>query len=82
MRGRRPDILIDGEMQADTAVVADIIDQRYPFSRVKDANVLVFPNLDAANTSYKLLSRLTTGGGDWADPAGDGRAGACAAGGG
>ena len=60
VRGRRPDILIDGEMQADTAVVADIIDQRYPFSRVKDANVLVFPNLDAANTSYKLLSRLTT----------------------
>ena len=59
VRARRPDILIDGEMQADTAVVIDIIDDRYPFSQVRDANVLVFPNLDAANTSYKLLSRLT-----------------------
>jgi len=56
---KRPDIAIDGEMQADTAVVADIVEQRYPFSAVKSANVLVFPNLDAANSSYKLLSRLT-----------------------
>ncbi len=59
VRGRRPEIVVDGEMQADTAVVVDIIEQRYPFSRVQDANVLVFPNLDAANISYKLLSRLT-----------------------
>ena len=56
---KRPDIVVDGEMQADTAVVADIIEQRYPFSRVKDANVLVFPDLDSANVSYKLLARLT-----------------------
>ncbi len=54
----RPDIAIDGEMQADTAVVADIIDHRYPFSAIKDANVLVFPDLNSANISYKLLSRL------------------------
>ena len=59
VRGRRPDIIVDGEMQADTAVVVDIVEQRYPFSSVRDANVLVFPNLDAANISYKLLSRLT-----------------------
>ena len=59
VRSRRPDILVDGEMQADTAVVAEIIEARYPFSAVQDANVLVFPNLDAANSSYKLLSRLT-----------------------
>ncbi|MCY3798992.1 MAG: phosphate acyltransferase [Chloroflexi bacterium] len=59
VRGRRPDITVDGEMQADTAVVVDIIEERYPFSSVRDANVLVFPNLDAANISYKLLSRLT-----------------------
>jgi malate dehydrogenase (oxaloacetate-decarboxylating)(NADP+) len=45
-------------MQADTAVVADIIDERYPFSLVKDANVLVFPSLEAANVAYKLLERL------------------------
>ena len=59
VRQRRPDITVDGEMQADTAVVIDIIEERYPFSSVRDANVLVFPNLDAANISYKLLSRLT-----------------------
>lgn len=59
VRQKRPDIVVDGEMQADTAVVTDIIEQRYPFSRVRDANVLVFPNLSAANISYKLLARLT-----------------------
>ena len=59
VRRKRPEIVVDGEMQADTAVVVDIIEQRYPFSQVQDANVLVFPNLDAANISYKLLSRLT-----------------------
>lgn len=58
VRQKRPDIRIDGEMQADTAVVPEIIEQRYPFSRVKDANVLVFPNLASANVSYKLLRRL------------------------
>lgn len=59
VRQRRPDIVIDGEMQADTAVVPEIVEQRYPFSRVKDANVLVFPDLGSANVSYKLLARLT-----------------------
>jgi malate dehydrogenase (oxaloacetate-decarboxylating)(NADP+) len=59
VRAKRPDIMVDGEMQADTAVVVDIMESRYPFSRVKDANVLVFPNLSAANIAYKLLARLT-----------------------
>ena len=44
-RQKRPDIAVDGEMQADTAVVAEIIEERYPFSQVQDANVLVFPDL-------------------------------------
>ncbi len=57
-KSRRPDIKVDGEMQADTAVVADIIENRYPFSAVKDANVLVFPSLESANIAYKLLARL------------------------
>ena len=57
-KARRPDLQVDGEMQADTAVVADIIEQRYPFSAVKDANVLVFPSLESANIAYKLLARL------------------------
>ncbi|MGB1286122.1 MAG: NADP-dependent malic enzyme [Aggregatilineales bacterium] len=59
VREKRPDIAVDGEMQADTAVVTRIIEERYPFSQVHDANVLVFPNLSAANISYKLLSRLS-----------------------
>jgi malate dehydrogenase (oxaloacetate-decarboxylating)(NADP+) len=58
LRERCPDFAVDGEMQADTAVVPDIIEQRYPFSQVSDANVLVFPSLEAANIAYKLLARL------------------------
>lgn len=58
VRKKRPDLAIDGEMQADTAVVPEIIEKNYPFSKVKDANVLVFPDLEAANVSYKLLARL------------------------
>jgi malate dehydrogenase (oxaloacetate-decarboxylating)(NADP+) len=57
-KARRPDLEVDGEMQADTAVVADLIENRYPFSAVKDANVLVFPSLESANIAYKLLARL------------------------
>src|SRR3972149_5310012 len=58
LHARSPELVVDGEMQADTAVVKDIVEQRYPFSRVKEANVLVFPSLEAANVSYKLLNRL------------------------
>jgi len=53
-----PDMNVDGEMQADTAVVPEIVEERYPFSMVKDANVLVFPSLESANIAYKLLARL------------------------
>ena len=55
---KRPDLVIDGEMQADTAVVSEIVEERYPFSRIKDANVLVFPSLESANIAYKLLGQL------------------------
>lgn len=55
---RDPNLVVDGEMQADTAVVPEIVEKRYPFSAVKDANVLVFPSLEAANIAYKLLARL------------------------
>jgi malate dehydrogenase (oxaloacetate-decarboxylating)(NADP+) len=44
--------------QADTAVESLIVEERYPFSAVKDANVLVFPSLESANIAYKLLARL------------------------
>jgi malate dehydrogenase (oxaloacetate-decarboxylating)(NADP+) len=58
LKSKCPDLKVDGEMQADTAVVPEIIEERYPFSQVKDANVLVFPSLEAANIAYKLLARL------------------------
>jgi malate dehydrogenase (oxaloacetate-decarboxylating)(NADP+) len=58
VKERCPDFTYDGEMQADTAVVPEIVDERYPFSAVRDANVLVFPSLESANIAYKLLARL------------------------
>ncbi len=58
VRARQPDLAVDGEMQADVAIVPELIDHRYPFSKVKQANVLVFPDLEAANVAYKLLRRL------------------------
>ena len=58
VKEQRPELQVDGEMQADVAVVPDLMDRHYPFSKVQDANVLVFPELASANTAYKLLSRL------------------------
>ncbi|MEW6048046.1 MAG: NADP-dependent malic enzyme [Bacillota bacterium] len=61
VQSRRPDLIVDGEMQADTAVVPEILQEDYPFSRLTPfggANVLVFPDLEAANVAYKLLARL------------------------
>ncbi|HIC89299.1 MAG TPA: phosphotransacetylase, partial [Anaerolineae bacterium] len=58
VRERRPDLVADGEMQADVAVVPELMAQHYPFSRVSDANVLIFPDLAAANVAYKLVARL------------------------
>ncbi len=58
VRQRCPDFVYDGEMQADTAVVPGIIEERFSFSAVKDANILVFPSLESANIAYKLLDRL------------------------
>ncbi|MFZ4848155.1 MAG: NADP-dependent malic enzyme [Caldilinea sp.] len=58
VRRQRPDLEIDGEMQADVAVSPELMQRHYPFSRVQNANVLVFPDLSAANTAYKLLREL------------------------
>ncbi len=58
-RQARPDIAADGEMQADTAVVPELLTLRRPDGQLmKQPNLLVFPNLTAANASYKLLNRL------------------------
>ncbi len=56
---RRPDLIIDGEMQVDPAVDEKIASQFFPFSKIQgDANVLIFPNLSSANIAYKLLLKL------------------------
>jgi len=53
------DFPVDGEMQADTAVVESMLSGEYDFSELTEpANVLVFPNLEAGNIGYKLLQRL------------------------
>jgi len=59
LRQRDPSLVVDGEMQADTAFDPEIIERDYPFSTLKEpANVLIFPNLSAGNIAYKLLNHL------------------------
>lgn len=59
VKSKRPDLIIDGEMQADSAVVPEILEKVFPFTQIKGgANVLIFPNLDAANIAYKLMARI------------------------
>jgi len=59
LRQRDPSLVVDGEMQADTAFDSEIIGRDYPFSTLKEeANVLIFPNLSAGNIAYKLLNHL------------------------
>jgi malate dehydrogenase (oxaloacetate-decarboxylating)(NADP+) len=56
VRQRRPDLEIDGELQVDVATSGAIRAGEFPFSALKeDANVFVFPNLDAANIAYQML---------------------------
>ena len=59
LRLRDPKIMVDGEMQADTAVDEATLTESFPFSSLKEpANVLIFPNLSAGNIAYKLLHHL------------------------
>jgi malate dehydrogenase (oxaloacetate-decarboxylating)(NADP+) len=59
VKRRAPELMVDGEMMADTAVMPEILESLYPFSQLKGgANLLVCPNLESANIAYKLLAHL------------------------
>ncbi|NOY78116.1 MAG: phosphate acetyltransferase [Calditrichaeota bacterium] len=59
IKSRKPNLMVDGEMQADTAVVHEIIEGTYPFSDLKKpANILIFPDLQSGNIGYKLMQRI------------------------
>jgi malate dehydrogenase (oxaloacetate-decarboxylating)(NADP+) len=59
LRERHPGLVVDGEMQADTALRPSISAEHFPFNQVPgDANVLIFPNLHSANIAYKLVWRM------------------------
>ncbi|MBI2634504.1 phosphate acetyltransferase [Candidatus Peregrinibacteria bacterium] len=56
---KRPDMIVEGEMQVDAALVPEIAKIKCPDSVIQgDANILIFPNLEAANIAYKLVERL------------------------
>jgi malate dehydrogenase (oxaloacetate-decarboxylating)(NADP+) len=55
-----PDLLVDGELQMDFALNGDMLQATFPFSKLvgKKVNTLIFPNLESANITYKLLKEL------------------------
>ncbi len=56
---RAPELMVDGEIQADAAVMPDFVERYFPFSTLKEAaNVFIFPDLGSANIAYKLLHRI------------------------
>src|SRR4030067_3164316 len=59
VKKRAPELEMDGEMQLETAVVPEVAQEHFPFSKIQgDANVLIFPDLYSGNIAYKLMQRL------------------------
>jgi malate dehydrogenase (oxaloacetate-decarboxylating)(NADP+) len=59
VKEQAPDLIVDGEIQANVALDPELTETQYPFSMLKgDANVFIFPDLQSGNISYKLLSKL------------------------
>ena len=55
-----PDLIVDGEMQTDFALNSEMLQKKFPFSKLagRKVNTLIFPNLDSGNSTYKLLKEL------------------------
>ncbi|MBI2608326.1 MAG: NADP-dependent malic enzyme [Deltaproteobacteria bacterium] len=59
VRSKKPNIVVDGEIQADVAVLPELINMSFSFSELRNgANVLIFPDLQSGNISYKLMKSI------------------------
>ncbi len=59
VKAHDPDLVVEGEMQANVALDPELVEKQYPFSKLKgDANVFIFPDLQSGNIAYKLLHKL------------------------
>ena len=57
-----PDLIVDGEIQVNFALNQDLLNKRYPFSKLsgKKVNTLIFPNLSSGNIAFKLMQELAS----------------------
>ncbi len=59
IKEREPELMVEGEMQADMALLPELTRKYFPFSKLKDkANIFIFPDLNSGNIAYKLLERM------------------------
>ncbi len=59
VKQKNPDLIIEGEMQADAALVPEICDRKFPGNKIHgQSNILIFPDLNSGNIAYKLVERI------------------------